>query len=55
MTQREKILKAKGYTYDCGAPDHYSAVLKAQNFRRRGYFATIDRAAKWNYLLLYLL
>ena len=41
MTARERILKAKGYTYDCGAPDHYSAVLKAQTFRRQGYFATI--------------
>ena len=41
MTERERRLKAKGYTYDCGAADHYSAVLKARTFRRLGYFATI--------------
>lgn len=41
MTERERILKAKGYTYDCGCADHYSAVLKARVFRRQGYFATI--------------
>ena len=41
MTARERILKARGYTYDCSAPDHYSAVLKTKNLRRLGYFATV--------------
>ena len=41
MTQRERTLKAKGYIFDCSAPDSYSARLKAQSFRRCGYFATV--------------
>ena len=41
MTERERILKAKGYRFDCSAPTHDSAVLKAKWFRRHGYFATV--------------
>lgn len=41
MTERERILKAKGYRFDCSAPTHDSAVLKAKWFRKHGYFATV--------------
>lgn len=41
MTEKERILKLKGYRYDCGAVSHYSAVLKAKHFRQAGYRATV--------------
>ena len=41
MTERERILKAKGYRFDCSAPTHDSAVLNAKWFRKHGYFATV--------------
>lgn len=40
-TEREKILKAKGYRFDCSAVNHDSAVMKAKNLRRVGWFATV--------------
>lgn len=41
ITQRERMLKAKGYTHYCSAPTHDSAVMKASYERKHGYFATV--------------
>ena len=41
MIEKERILKLRGYRHDCGAVNHYSAVLKAKHFRQLGYNATV--------------
>ena len=46
ITERERILKAKGYRHDSSAPTHDSAVMKASYFRKHGYFATV--LVEWN-------